>query len=400
MATTITDRSIGGSDWSMYLSLQTNSGAVDPSPVWTPFRRTDGVSKKTISRTTSNEVKTNRQGRQNIDDTSDIASELSFELTQQTAEFIGAAIHSVEDDNSVASLATIASTATGFDDSLDSAFANMEAGDWFYVTGFTDSTIDGWYKIAVKTDDGTVDTTFAPPVIEAAGATVNVESRKYASGVTQCLYAGQSRVIDDSAAGNISHYTTIDGVVNTLAMEFGESGIATGTLGIKFGQELPGTSALAGQTDAAADTSDVIGTGGDKFMAPIYIDGLPTSDKCNAKSFSLNIDNQYQDDRSAGCNGARQVLSDPAYTGNLTTRALKSKSTEWRDKYRAGTRFSVALEVKWPDGREMIIEGVQAVITEWDGATGTNAISSNEMSIAFEEGSTGDTIRMFLNNWA
>ena len=400
MTSIINDRSLSGRDFSVHLSLQTESGVIQPNPEFLKFRRTDQKITKTYSATTSNEIKTDRQGRSNVIDTTDIAGDIPFELTQQTIPYFAAAIHSVEDDNSSAGVLTIAATSTGFDDSSDTVFSGMVVGDWFHVSGFADSSIDGWYKILTKTDDGTVDTTFAPPATEASGASVNVASVKYQSGSTQCLYIGQNRVNDLSAAGGVAYETFYDGVINTLSIEIGESGIVTGTMGLKFSKEVPGSSAIVGQTDGPEDVSDPVSSGGDKFVTPFYLDGEKTDQKCDGKSFSLSTDNGYQDDRSAGCAGARQVLSDPTYTGNLVTRARVSESRKWQLKSLNQTRVGVAVEVHWDDGKAAIFEIPQAFISSHTQNTGINSISSNEMELAAEGSPDGGTIRMYLNNWA
>ncbi len=398
MATNVPSRTLAGGDFSQRISEQTDAGVINTNPVFTQVRRTDGVQLKTISRTTSSEVKTNRQGRQNIDDTSDLAMTIPFELTQQTAGFLIAAIHSVEENLTEAPVTTLESSAVGFVDTNGVLFTNVSVGDWIWLDGFTNPLLNAFYQVSEKIGNGDIHTSTAPVAVEAAGASVTMTSRKYASGDKQTLYTGQRRVVDESEALDISYSTMYDGVLNEASLEIGESGIVTGSLSVVYQKEMTGTAPVTGQTDALADVSDIIGAGGDKYIIPFYVDGVNTA--AAVKSLSVTINNNYQEDRQAGVVGAYQALSDPEYTGSMVARAMTSDPLFWERVYQQGTRKSISIPVKWPDGREMIIDIPQAIASEMTQSSAGNTISSAEVSIGMEESTvTGDTIRLFFNDW-
>lgn len=68
---------------------------------------------------------------------------------------------------------TISATATGFDDSADALFTEIQVGDQFIISGFTNASIDGRYIVVGKTDAGTIATYPAPVAIEAAGQSIS-----------------------------------------------------------------------------------------------------------------------------------------------------------------------------------------------------------------------------------
>jgi len=381
--TTVNDRSLSGNDISV----------IDASPVFDPFRRTEGKPKQEITYVQSSEVKSNRQGRTQVQDASTFTGELAFELSQDTAKYLDGMLHGASVDNSVTSVITIGTTATGFVSS-NTDFANLSVGDWFFISGFADSDNDGYYKIKTYTDNQNIDTEVAPATIEAEGATVSFESMKTSSGSDQTYYTTQTRTVDKSSAGDIDYRTFFDAVINTGSIEVGETGIVTGSFALAIEALNPGELILAGQTDNATDASDPVSSINN--ISAIYVDGVNSN--CGVKSFGLEFNNNYQADRSAACNGERYAFGDVEATGALVTRAVISNTFEWRDRFEASTPIALACIFTWSDGRWLILEIMRAKLTEHNMPDGSNVISSNEMSYGAEEDPvTGTTVQMFRN---
>ena len=116
-------------------------------------------------------------------------------------------------------------------------------------------------------------------------------------------------------------------------------------------------------------------------------------------SMTLEINNNLQEDRSAGCERVGYDGRSFEVTGSLVTKAYISDAKDWQRKYENGTRFNVAVELYWPeDSRKMVIVIEQGVATEHDMPTEANAIASNSMSYAAEESTTtGKTISVYAN---
>ncbi len=393
MSTTVNDRSLSGNDISVHLSPQTLKGEIDATPAFDKFRRTEGKASKTVAYTNSNEVKSNRQARQQLQESTTNAAELSFELNESTAKYLDGMLHGDPVDNGIVSQVTVETTATGIIDS-GNGLDNVVAGDWVKITGFADPLNDGFYKIDKVNAPSDFDTLPVPASVEAAGASVTVETKKTASGSAPTYYTVQNRTLDKSAAGDISYDTFFDGVINTGAIEIGEIGIVTGNFALNIESLLDGSDIVAGQTDNAADISEVATSTNN--VTTIYVDGVDS--QCGVKSMGLEFNNNYQGDRSAACQGERYAYGDVDATGAVVTRAVISNTFDWRSRYRNSTRFALAVLIEFTGGNWMVIEIMQAVVTEHTMPDGSNVISSNEMSYAAEEDDvTGTTVQIFRN---
>lgn len=393
MTTIVNDRSLSGNDISVHLSLQTTKGAINNNPVFKSFRRTEGAPIQALTYVESSEVKSNRQARQQVQDASTFSAELSFELNQSSAEYLDALIHSASTNNTIGPVTTIASTATGFT-STAAAFTNYSVGDWFVASGFTNAALNVAYKISAKASNSAISTTVAPAAVVAAGNSVTLSSIKSSSGSSQCYFASQTRTVDKSAAGDINYDTFFDSIINTGGFEVGETGIVTGTFAMVTERSLPGTAIISGQTDAVADTSDPVSAINN--IRRIYVNGVDSD--CGVKSFGLEVNNNYTGDRSAACPGEQYAYGDIQATGALVTRAPISNTFDWRTRFRNSTPFALATMFTWSDGRWMIVEIMQAKITDHSMANGSNVVSSNEMSWAAEEDpATNKTVQIFRN---
>jgi hypothetical protein len=393
MSSTVADRSLSGNDISVHLSPQSAKGSINATPAFDQFRRLEGKAAKVVSYVTSNEVKTNRQARMQIQDSITHAAELGFELNESTAKYIDGLLHGDSVDNGIIGQTTVAATASGFTDSGSGSDA-LIVGDWFKISGFADGTIDGFYKISVLNSPGDFDTLPVPPATEVAGASVTIESEKTSSGSDPTYYTVQNRTVDKSAAGDIAYDTFFDAVINTGSIEVGETGIVVGTFGLNIEELVDGVALISGQTDNAIDTSEAVSSINN--VTTIYVDGVDS--ECSVKSFSIEFNNNYQGDRSAACDGERYAFGDVESTGSLVTRAVISNTFDWRTRYRNSTPFALAVLIEFSDGNWLIIEIMQALVTEHTMPDGSNVIASNEMSYAAEEDDvTTKTVQMFRN---
>lgn len=392
--TIVNDRSLSGNDISVYMSPQATKGVIDANPAFDQFRRTEGKPKKEITYVQSGEVKTNRQGRIQVQDASTFTGEPAFELNQSTAKYFDAMIHGTATDNTVTGSITIGSDALGFV-STGGDFAGYAVGDWFKASGFADPLLNILYKISVFTDSNNIETVNAPASVEAAGATVTIESIKTSSGSAQTYFTTQTRTVDKSAAGDIDYRTFYDAVINTGSFEVGETGIVTGSFALAIEQLNPGTTLISGQTDNAIDTSDPVSAIDN--ISRIYVNGVDSN--CGVKSMGLEFNNNYQGDRSAACDGERYAYGDIDVSGALVTRAVISDTFDWRRKFENSTAIALAPAFTWSDGRWMVVEIMRAKLTEHSMADGSSVISSNEMSWAAEEDSATSTTVQIFRNW-
>lgn len=384
----MSSRTLSGNDFQVAKVEQSVKGEIPSNPEFKIFRRTEGVARKEVAYTQSGEVKTNRQARENVKDTVSFPSELSFEMTEQTILEMQASFQSTEEVRTATS-STIEFDATGAS-STDASFTDFEEGDYIFVSG--SSSNDGIFKITVKADNDNVDLSPAPTV-EAAGASITLDSNRTITAKTPRYFTIQTRVVDESKTGNIDYRSFRDCQINTASFEIAETGIVTGSAAYVGEYLEPGSASISGQTDAARDISEVISA--QSGVGKAWIDGVPQN--CTIKSQGFEVNNNLQEDRAAGCEGAEYANGDLGISGSLVARNRIEDSNVWRDRYEAGKNFELAREINHGDGKVTVFVVESAKITEHTRATGSNAVASSEMTYTAEESPRGYTAAIYRN---
>ena len=391
-ATIVNDRLVRGSDFSVGIADQTTYGTPNASPTFTPVRRSTGKPKTTIGYTQDDSVTTDNQGVQNIQDSTEYGMELSASFSKQSVNWLQKAIHGTEaaltDTDTV-----YAADATGFD--LDATvYAALGVSDAFWISGFADSTIDGFYIIASKDGANHVTTTVAPAATEAAGASVTLVSNKTENGLDSNYVMLQQRVTDTGAAGNINYTTYYDAIIDTLSVEIGETGIVSGSANFVAEKKISGEAAVSGQTYAAPLTDRSVSAVQD--VTGWYVDGVSAT--CDQKSISIEVANGYQGDDAAAC--SRQYARNQfAVTGSASFRARISDPLEWENYYVNATRKSLGVLITHPNSTDQtFILMPQCAITEHSQADGNNDIANHEVGFGAEgSATTGNTVMVFKN---
>lgn len=383
-------RTLSGNDISAWKVEQTVKGEIPVNPEFNYFRRTEGAARKNVAYVQSSEVKTNRQARQNLKDTVTFPAELSFEMTKQTIGEMQAAFQSTESVRTATS-STIEFDATGAS-STDGSFTDFEAGDYIFVSG--SGSNDGVFKVTAKTDSDNVDLSPAPTV-EAAGASITVDSNRTVTAKTPRYFAIQTRTVDQSAVDNIDYRTFYDCQINTGSFEIAETGIVTGAANYVGEQLEDGSAAISGQTDAAIDQSAVISA--QSGIEQFWVDGTP--DDCILKSMGFELTNNLQEDNAAACEGAEYANGDLGLTGSLVARNRIDDANVWRDRYENGTNIELAVTVDHGEGEKTVFVVESCKITEHTRATGSNAVANSEMTYSAEESSRGYTAAIY-RNWS
>jgi hypothetical protein len=392
MATTVTDRQLSGGDWRFYLSAQTDQGAVNATPEFTPFRRTEGRLLKALSYTQSSEVSLDFNPSSQVQDGKELTAELSFEATKQSIGYLIAAIYGSE--VVVASTATtISATGTGL--AGTGMFTNFNVGDYIFVDGFANAALNRTYRISAKASNDAISTSPAPAATESSGATVAVTTNRTTNANDATYFTGQNRVIDESKVGDVDYETAYDGLINAFSLEVGESGIIGGSQTIQFGREVAGSSSIAGQTDAAVGTDAPLSAV--QNLANWYLAGV--SALCKLKSATISISNENQRDQAAGCVD-RYVRGQPTISIEGVSRSSIANSMVIRDYCYNSTRIGFGLEFDHGGGDKTVISIPQCVVTSWTSADGQNTISNDEFSMGAEKSATlGYAIGVF-RNWS
>ena len=393
MPTTVADRQIVGGDWRFYLSEQTAKGAINANPVFAPVRRTSGRFKKAISYTQSSEVSLDFNASKQIQDTRELTAEIATEATKQTIGLLLSTIHGTEQVVTVTG-ATIAATASGLTDSAN-GFTSLSVGDFVFVTGFANALNNRTYRITAKASNGAISTYPVPAATAAAGPAVTISCRKTYNANTPTYYAGQNRVIDTAAPGQINYDTPFDGLINQQSIEIGETGIVTSTVSMMFEKDSAASTAVAGQTDSAQGTDDALSSV--QNIGNWYFNDLVAL--CVIKSANITVNNNYQTDQAAGCT-PRMSRGQFEVTMDGASRSTIANSMAVRNLYYAGTRVAFGVEFDHGSGQKTVVHLPQVVLTEWDMEDGQNAISADTFSAAAEKSnSLGYTIAVF-RNWS
>ena len=391
MSSTVSDRNVNGKDFSVGISPQTAYGAVNSNPTFRPVRRTTGKPKTAISYTQDDTVTTDNQGVENIQDSTEYTMELSSSFSKQSVYLLSTAIHG-DFTNYTNTATTFAATSTGF--TLPAAtYTALSAGDAFWISGFAEDTIDGFYIVESKDGSNTITTTIAPADTESAGASVTLVSNKCKNGLSPTYFTVQQVTQTSSTPIYDTYY---DMIVNTLSVEIGETGITRCNFNMVGERKLDQTTAVSGQTYSAKLTDRSVSASND--VTDWYVDGVKAT--CIQKSMTINIDNAYTGDDAAGC--VRQYARGQfAVNGSASLRSKLSAPLTWRTYYEDEVRKEMGVLITHPNGADQtFIVMMQNAFTEHNQADGANDLANHEMSFASEgHAATSSTIMLFTN-WA
>lgn len=389
--TVVNDGLLGGGDFRVGKSLQTTYGAVNTSPVFTPVRRRSGRPAKAIGYTQDETVTEGYQGQEQIQDTTDLTVSIETSATKQSIDFLLEAMYA--DESLYADTGTdYAALVDGF--TVDTGvYAAISVGDGFWINGFANTSINGFYIAASKTGGNKIVTTVPPAATEAVGASVTLTSNKYINANEPYYNTFQTRATDLSKTDDIDYHTLYDAISNTFSMEIGETGIITSNSEYLAEREVSGSAAIAGQTYAAAATDRALSAV--QNVEDFYVNNVPAT--CIMKSLSLSVSNNQQGDDAAGCS-KRYTRGAFEVTGSTVVRSMKSNPFVWRDYYWNGTRVSVGVRLSHGSGQETYIVMSQLVVTENTMDDGNNAIANSQASFTAEgHAATNSTIRVYRN---
>lgn len=395
-ATTITDRLLNGSDFNMFYKFQTTKGTVDSNPDWTPYRRGEGVALLSKSYTEGADIPQDRQAVKQLEESDEYTAELSGGFHKQAVAMLVAALAGGTETQVSVTGTDIAADADGFTDVDNLAFADLEVGDGFWATGFSDSSLNRFYVISTKNGDGDVETSPAPATTESAGQSVTITSNLTRSGETETLLMMQRRAPDTSKTGDTDYLTVYDGYINTFSLEIPETGTITSSMNLLFGKRVSGTGEVSGQTDNSVPTdSELTATAN---VEEFYV--ADTKQDCTVKSLSLEVNNNYQADDGAGCD-KEYALGQLTVTGSVVVRAPINSPFTWRDYYDNATDVGTlgvmfSHDSSGTDQTYIVVDNIK--VTEHSMPTTANTTANSEASFTAQRNdSLGTTIRVFRN---
>lgn len=401
MPTNVSDRELRGADFKVGISPQTEKDVIDTDPVFSPMRRTEGKTNKTVNYTNDPSVQIIGQAQEQIQDTQDLGMELSSVVSKQSIEMLIQAIHAETITNLVSSTAT-AATASGFTSDTDE-FGPLQEGDGIWVSGFSDADINRFYIITGKTSDGEIATYPAPAATAAMGDSVEIRSNRSLNEDKPTYNALQTRATDLSQVDDINYHTIFNGIINTFSMEVGETGLLSSTMNFVAEDEVTeadgsvSTRPVSGQSylTPATDRAVTARKNAQAAVKAFYVDD--ESATCSVKSITIEIDNQYQKDEAAGCE-AYYTRGQFAISGSAVVRSKISNPFVWRNRSWNAIRAKIGFRLSHGNGEETYIVVNRNTVTEHTQPDGNNVAANSEISFVGElEPVKGHTVEVYRN---
>lgn len=382
-------------DSDIFITTQATVGSVDATPEWTKVRRTEGRLSRQNTFEKSSEIKTNLQGQKNILTDVSFANDATIEITQNLMEFVP----SVLMDNGAATPASVTASTISFDDTANTiadsgtGFGDVEDGQWVFVTGATNPLLNVAYYVVTATS--ALLTCAEVVADEAASASVTVQGTMLRSGKTKQLLSLQGRDTHTGATNNLDYTTQIDAIIDAMNISVPSTGILTGSATMLAATQLSGLEPISGQTDAAEDTSNVLGAAID------YKGFFPSQAAEVTKNF---IDVTFDLARNAGTQpaagklGALCIEQDViGITGTLTSIRKATDPAVEETKYNNSTRFSMSFLFGWDDGNQLVITMRNMIYTEGSIASSSGEFANFAGTYDAEEDSFGTTIQFDTN---
>ena len=389
--TTGIDRQLTGSDFNSFVAFQTAYNALNSPLVFRPLRKASGGIKYAPTYVQSPERPADREGVPQVQDVATLDATISSGVSMQSFELFRASVCGAAEVEFTNTAATYSATATGFTGASGWA-NNLAIGDWFFAEGFANPLLNVPYRVVSKTTTDVV-TYPAPAVTVAAGATVTMKSFKTLTGDMPTLLIMQDRAPSDVAVGGVDYKTVFNGFINTANLTVPETGPLTYETTIQFEKRVDGSLIVAGQSDGAAFTDDVLSAV--QNVEQFIVNDLYAT--CSVKSISFEYNNNNQVDQAAGCT-QRIGLGQISLGGSIVARSPKSNPFVFRNYYEQGTNvIGTGVILNFGSGKKAVIIMDRVKITEHEQSTEANVVASSSCTYSAEKGQYGKTLRIFRN---
>jgi len=324
---------------------EVTAGTTPASPALQLLRFTGESLQGSNETTTSEEIRDDRATSDLVLTDQSVSGDINVELSGVAFdEFFEAALFTDASwTTDTDSGSTFAATGTGFTDS-GSGFVSsgLEVGQSVQMSGFSDSTIDGIYRI-LTIAAGEITTSPAPPATESAGATVTWNGSTIKSGKTDHSYTIQKSFEDVDT----ETYINFRGCrVSTMSQELSVGALATMTFGFMGETSEVTESIISGQSEVAKTTNAIMNCVGDVTQILAIGTGITTEIKFTDLSFSY--DNALRELKAIGTLGSVDVRA-----GTIAATATINpyfEDKELLDAFLANQSFALTWEILASDG--------------------------------------------------
>lgn len=341
-------------------------GVTPATPALKLLRFTGESLQATNTTTTSEEIRDDRATSDLVLTDQSVGGDINTEVSgQELDEFLEAAMFTDSPwTTNTDSGATFEADATGFLDSGNGFIANgaLEVGQFINISGFTDTTIDGYYRI-LTLSAGEITTYPAPTAIEAAGASVTYVGSTIKSGKTDHSYTIQKSFEDVTT----ETYINFRGCrVSTMSQTLAVGSLAVMTFGFLGESSEVTESAIAGQTETPKTTNAIMNCVGD--VTDITAVGSGITSAFNFTDLALSYDNALRELKAIGTLGSIDIRAGTIVANSTINPYFESK--ELLDAFLANSSFVLSWQIVASDGYGYIFSLPNVKFTSQDLAAG------------------------------
>lgn len=325
-------------------------GTIPASPVLLDTRYTGESFNYNISNIVSEEIRADRMVSDLIQVQSDASGDINVELSYGSYDdFIEGALADTFAADLGISGTDIAADSPGdqfTSSTTDFASAGLVVGQWFRVSGFTDTTINKYYKAVSVAANAVGVVAGSLTATEAAGNAVSVDGSMIRNGITESSFSIQKHIQDATVPTFINFNGTR---IGSMSLTFATGQILTGAFSLMALGATVSTSQLAGATVTPVGSTGVLNAVDN--VAEIYEDDTLSSS--NFSNLTLNINNNLRaQDAIGSLPHVGIALSRLEVTGDIS---IYFEDNVLYDKYVNATQFSLSFRVQDAAGNAYIV---------------------------------------------
>lgn len=323
-------------------------GTTPATPALVEMRYTGEGINFDVETAVSDEIRSDRQITDLVPVSQSSSGNVDFELSfAEYDPFLEAALFSdFSTTVGVDAEITIAATASAITDSAN-GFGNVVVDQWIKVQGFTATANNTVYRVTAATA-GSLTVDPAPDTVEVAGASVTVTGQLLRNGTTAKSFTLQKR-FNDATAVQYNNFTGMH--VNGMSLNFENGAILTGGMDFIGLTGALTTSQIAGATNVAASTNDVMNSVSN--LQNIEFDNTDTSG-CTITSMTVDVANNLRAQNAIGSLAACGIgVGRFEVTGSISL--YFEDETEY-NKYTGNTAFKLSMRAEDSAGKAYVFD--------------------------------------------
>lgn len=328
---------------------ETVFGETPVTPAFDELRYTGESLNYNLTNVVSDEIRSDRMTSDLVQVSSDASGDVNIELSYDAydaflesclADTWGADLAVAESDIGATTGTNVFDTAAG-----DFVADGVVVGKWIKVDGFTDQTINGYYRVQAVTATE-ITTANAIPATEAPGNAITMTGSMLRNGTTLSSYSVQKE-LEDLTPSSFFLFTGVR--IGQLQLTFETGSILTGIFSLMGLNSTIDTAGVAGQTEVAAPTNDVMNS----VSNVLQIESDDVVSTAFFSTLTLNINNNLRPQDAIGnLPHVGIALSRLEVTGDIE---IYFADNDEYTKYLNATAFSLSFRVEDASGKAYVV---------------------------------------------